>query len=339
MPLSLSQIADKIGAELRGDPNLIISGLATLEDAGEGDLSYVVSPKFSKQIDTCKASALIAFPGIRCADRHLLILKDPHLGFARAMRLFHKVYPDVEPGIDPMASIADGVTIPAGVAIGPHAVISKGSQIGAGCAIGAGAFIGENSVLGENCRIFPNVTIRENIRIGNNVVIYPNAVIGSDGFGYCWDGNSHFKIPQAGTVVIDDDVEIGAGTTIDRATLGETHIGRGCIIDNMVQIAHNCKIGEYSILCAQAGLAGTSTLERRVTLAGQVGIAGHLRIGENSIIEAQSGVAGDLPPNSIHFGSPSRDFRLAHKIDAILNRLPDYVARIRKLESHFKKEL
>ncbi len=138
--------------------------------------------------------------------------------------------------------------------------------------------------------------------LGINVVIYPNAVIGSDGFGYCWDGAGHLKIPQAGTVVIEDDVEIGAGTTIDRATLGETVIGRGCIIDNLVQIAHNCRIGPYSIICAQVGLAGTTTLGKRVTLAGQVGVAGHLEIGDDAIVEAQSGVAGDIPPNSIHFG-------------------------------------
>jgi UDP-3-O-[3-hydroxymyristoyl] glucosamine N-acyltransferase len=338
MSFTLGQIAEKIGAELRGDPRLVIENLATLEDAKEGELSYVVSPKFRKHIDTSRASAFISYPKLELPDRHLLVVKDPYLGFARTMRLFYRAYPEVKPGIDASASISEGAVLPAKISIGPHAVVSAGVTIGDDSVIGAGAYIGANSSLGSNCHIFPNVTIRENIRIGNGVVIYPNAVIGSDGFGYCWDGNSYVKIPQAGTVVIGDDVEIGAGTTIDRATLGETYIGKGCIIDNLVQIAHNCRIGEYSILCAQVGMAGTTTLERRVTLAGQVGLAGHLRIGENSIIEAQSGVAGDVPPNSIHFGTPSRDFKLAHKINAILNLLPEYVARIRKLESHFNKE-
>jgi UDP-3-O-[3-hydroxymyristoyl] glucosamine N-acyltransferase len=338
MPFTLGQIAEKIGAELRGDPDFVINDLATLEEAREGELSYVVSPKFRKLIEASKASAFIAYPKLDCPDRHLLILKDPYLGFARAMRLFYRAYPEVAPGIDPSAVIATDARYPSEISIGPNAVVSRGTQIGRASVIGAGAFIGENCVIGEECYIFPNVTIRENVKIGNNVVIYPNAVIGSDGFGYCWDGQGYIKIPQTGTVVIDDDVEIGAGTTIDRATLGETHIGRGCIIDNLVQIAHNCRIGEYSIICAQAGMAGTTTLERRVTLAGQVGLAGHLRIGENSIIEAQSGVAGDVPPNSVHFGTPSRDFKLAHKINAILNLLPDYVTRIRKLESQVNKE-
>jgi UDP-3-O-[3-hydroxymyristoyl] glucosamine N-acyltransferase len=338
MPFTLGQISEKIGAELRGDPDFVINDLATLEKAREGELSYVVSPKFRKLIDASKASALIAYPQLECPGRHLLIAKDPYLAFARAMRLYYRAYPEVASGIDPSARVAAGVNIPTEISIGPNSVISKGAQIGPDSVIGAGAFIGENCVIGAKCYIFPNVTIRENVKIGNNVVIYPNAVIGSDGFGYCWDGQGYLKIPQTGTVAIDDDVEIGAGTTIDRATLGETHIGRGCIIDNLVQIAHNCDIGEYSIICAQVGMAGTTTLERRVTLAGQVGLAGHLRIGENSIIEAQSGVAGDIPPNSVHFGTPSRDFKLAHKINAILNLLPDYVTRIRKLESQINKE-
>jgi len=338
MSLTLGQIAERIGAELKGDPDLEIRGLATLEEAADGDLSYITSPKFRKQIETTKAPALIAYPGLESKKHSLLVIKDPYLGFARAMRIFHPLYPKTNPGISPAAHISEGAAIPASVSVGPNAVISAGSSIGERTVIGAGAFIGENTILGENCYIFPNVTVRENIRIGNNVVIYPNAVIGSDGFGYCWDGSAYLKIPQAGTVVIEDDVEIGAGTAIDRATLGETRIGRGAIIDNLVQIAHNCKIGEFAVICAQVGLAGTTTLEKRVTLAGQVGVAGHLKIGENSIIEAQSGVAGDIPPNSVHFGTPSREFKLAHKIDAILTHLPDYIARIRKLESLLKKD-
>jgi UDP-3-O-[3-hydroxymyristoyl] glucosamine N-acyltransferase len=163
-------------------------------------------------------------------------------------------------------------------------------------------------------------------------------VIGSDGFGYCWDGSKHIKIPQAGTVVIEDDVEIGAGTAIDRATLGETVIGKGAIIDNLVQIAHNCRVGPYSVICAQVGLAGSTELGRKVTLAGQVGLAGHLKIGDGATIEGQSGVPADVPAGAVQFGTPSRDVFLAHKIEAILNRLPDYVKRIKKLESHFDND-
>ncbi len=338
MQFHLGELAQKIGAELNGSSDLVIFGLATLEDAKAGELSYVATPKFRKIAESSKASALIAYPGFDDKTRPLLLMKNPYLGFALAMRIFYRLYPQAEPGIESSAMIANDVSVPKSAHIGHNAVISKGVKLGEGVAILPGVFIGENTTIGEKSYIFSNVTIRENIRIGNNVVIYPNAVIGSDGFGYCWDGNHHIKIPQAGTVIIEDDVEIGAGTTIDRATLGETIIGRGTIIDNLVQIAHNCKIGEYSVICAQVGLAGTTTLNRHVTLAGQVGVAGHLTIGDNAIIEAQSGVPGDVPAGEVHFGYPAREFRQAHKINAIIARLPEYIARLRKLESNIKKD-
>jgi UDP-3-O-[3-hydroxymyristoyl] glucosamine N-acyltransferase len=338
MSFSLGEIAKKIGAELIGDPDLLINGLATLEEAKDGDLSYVTSPKFRKLAESNKASALLAYPGFESGNRSLLIIKDPYLGFARAMRHFYRLYPQVEPGVAKTAVIADDVMVPPTARIGHHVVISRGVHIGDDIVICPGTFIGEKVTLGDRCYIFSNVSIRENVKIGNGVVIYPNVVIGSDGFGYCWDGSKHIKIPQIGTVIIEDDVEIGAGTTIDRATLGETVIGRGAIIDNLVQIAHNCKIGEYSVICAQVGLAGTTNLGRHVTLAGQVGIAGHLTIGEGSIVEAQSGVAGDIPAGSVYFGCPARDYRQAHKINAIIGRLPEYIARLRKLEASIKKD-
>ncbi len=338
MSFSLGDLAERIGAQLEGDPNLQIDGLAALENAGPGDLSYVVSPKFRKIAESSKASALIAFPGFKDKSRALLIVKDPALGFARVMRLFYRAYPEVKPGVANTATVAPDARIGAGVHIGHNAVISPGVSLGENVSILPGVFVGDNAVIGDGCYIFPNVTIRENIRIGKNVVIYPNAVIGSDGFGYCWDGTRHLKIPQAGTVTIEDDVEIGAGTTIDRAMLGETIIGKGVIIDNLVQIAHNCKIGEYSVICAQVGIAGSTTLGRHVTLAGQVGLAGHLTIGDGAIIEAQSGVPGDVPAGEVHFGYPAREFRQAHKINAIIGRLPEYIARLKKLEAEHKPE-
>ncbi len=338
MSFTLGQISTEIGATLKGDAGLVITDLASIEAASTGELSFVVSPKYRKEAESSKASALISYPKFESKSKSLLVMDDPYLGFAKAMRLFYRCFPSVTPGIEKTAVIADGVAIPSDTYIGHNVVISKGAKIGKGVIIQAGVFVGENSVVGDNCVIYQNVTIRENIEIGNRVVIYPNAVIGSDGFGYRWDGVTYLKIPQIGTVVIEDNCEIGAGTTIDRATMGKTIIGKNTIIDNQVQIGHNCIIGPGSAICAQVGLAGSTTLEKRVTLAGQVGVAGHLTIGENSFIEAQSGVASDTPPNSIYFGYPAKDIKKAHKIEAIINHLPEYVIRIRKLESLFNKK-
>ena len=338
MSLTLGEIASKIGAELRGDPDLIINNPATIETAEAGDITFISNRKFSKFLKTTKASAVIVYPGLESADQSLLVAKDPYLAFALVMRLFFRLYPPFKPGIEKTAVVPDDVVIPESSYIGHHVVLSPGVTIGENSAVFAGAFIGEKSSVGDNSRVFQNVTIREEIKIGDNVTIYPNVVIGSDGFGYSWDGSKHVKIPQAGIVIIEDDVEIGAGTTIDRATIGATVIGRGSIIDNLVQIAHNCVIGPGSIICAQVGLAGSTELGSRVTLAGQVGVAGHLKIGDNSVVEAQSGIPSNLAPNSLVFGTPAREVFLAHKIEAILNRLPDYVKRIKKLESYFQNK-
>jgi len=337
MVFTLGEIASRIGAELKGDPGLKIRGPATVETAEPGDITFISSHKFRKYIDSTRASAVIVYPGLQSLDRSLLIAKNPHLAFALVMRMFFRPFPELKPGVEKTAVIPEDVFVPESSYVGHHVVISSGARIGENVAIYAGAFIGENTDIGEGSVIFQNATIREKIKIGKNVVIYPNAVIGSDGFGYSWDGSRHLKIPQAGTVVVEDDVEIGAGTTVDRATLGATIIGKGTIIDNLVQIAHNCKIGPGSVICAQTGLAGSTELGSRVTLAGQVGVGGHLKIGDNSVVEGQSGVRSDIAPDSVVFGTPARDVFLAHKIEAILNRLPEYVKKLKKLESYFGK--
>ncbi len=336
MPLKLGSVAEKIGAELDGDPDLIINNLASIEEASEGELSFIAGKKFRKLLETTKASALIVYPGLKSETCSLLIVDDPQLGFARAMRLFYKPYPDVNPGIEKNAFIAEGVDVASDCYIGHNAVISSGVRIGKGVEIHAGTFIGENVRIGDGSKLYQNVTVCRDVLIGNHAVIYPNAVIGSEGFGYARENNRHMKIPQAGTVIIEDDVEIGAGTTVDRATLGATVIGKGAIIDNLVQIAHNCRIGRGAILCAQVGLAGSTIVGENAILAGQVGVAGHLTVGNGAILQAQSGVASDVPDGSVRFGTPSREAYLAHKIEAILNKLPDYINRIKQLESKLK---
>jgi UDP-3-O-[3-hydroxymyristoyl] glucosamine N-acyltransferase len=328
MPFKLSRVAEEIGAELAGDPDLVINNLASIEEASEGELSFISGKKNRKLLETTRASALIVYPGLESDSCSLLIADDPQLGFARAMRLFYSPYPEVKPGVEESATIAPDVRVSSDCYIGFNAVISPGVRLGKGVEIHAGTFIGENVEIGDGSRFYQNVTVCRDVRIGSHVVVYPNAVIGSEGFGYARENNRHIKIPQVGTVIVEDYAEIGAGTTVDRATLGATVIGKGAIIDNLVQIA----IGQGAILCAQVGLAGSTIIGDNAVLAGQVGVAGHLKIGSGAILEAQSGVATDIPDGSVQFGSPSREVYLAHKIEAILNRLPDYIKRIKKLE-------
>jgi UDP-3-O-[3-hydroxymyristoyl] glucosamine N-acyltransferase len=331
MEFKLSEIALKIGAKLDG-PDLVISDLSTLEEATPGTLTFVTAKKYKRLIPACKASAIIMPPDIKSDSHSMLVKADPYLGFALAMRLYYQDHYRPEPGIEPSAHIDKSAVIGKGVYIGHNAVIKAGAHIGDRCIIHPGAYIGRETSIGDDCIIYPNTVVMHKVTLGNRVVLYASVVIGSDGFGYARDGAKYTKIPQAGTVIIEDDVEIGAGTTVDRATLGETRIGTGTIIDNLVQVAHNCKIGAGSVLCAQVGLAGTSIIGKNVTLAGQVGVGGHLTIGDGCVVEAQSGVPGDVPPGSVIFGYPARESVHAHRVDALIDRLPDYIQRLRNLE-------
>jgi len=336
MKLKLSEIAEKIGATLIGK-DLTISGLSTLDNPKAGTLTFITSKKFKKKLADCICPVAIVPPGIESDKHSLLVMKDPYLGFGLAMRLFHTDHYRPKPEIMASAVIPENAEIGKYVYIGHNVTIGDEVKIGDNCTIHPGVYIGKKSVIGSDCFIYPNVVIMHDVIIGDRVAVYANAVIGSDGFGYAKSKDGFVKIPQVGTVVIEDDVEIGAGTTIDRATLGETRIGTGTIIDNLVQIAHNCKIGPGSILCAQVGLAGTTTLGKNVILAGQVGVAGHLTIGDGSIVQAQSGIPGDVAPESIVFGTPAREVKLAHRIESMLNRLPDYIQRLRDIEKKVNK--
>jgi len=331
MQLKLSEIARKIDAELIGD-DLPVSGLSTLDNPRENTLTFISSKKYLKFLPDCISPAAIVPPGVESDKHSLLVKSDPYLGFGLAMRLFYPDHDRPKPKIEPTAVIAESAKIGANAYIGHHVVIEENAVIGEGTVIHPGVYVGKGTSIGQDCFIYPHVTIMHRVTIGDRVAIYANAVVGSDGFGYARNGEGFLKIPQSGIVAIEDDVEIGAGTTIDRATIGETRIGTGAIIDNLVQIAHNCIVGAGSIICAQVGLAGTSTIGKNVTLAGQVGVAGHLTIGDGSIVQAQSGIPSDLPPKSIVFGYPARPIRQAHRIEAILNHLPEYIRRLKEIE-------
>jgi UDP-3-O-[3-hydroxymyristoyl] glucosamine N-acyltransferase len=333
----LREIADKLDCTVDGDDSLTISGISTLEDAKEGEISFFVNPKYSNKTKTTRASAIITGIDTPPLAKTLLRHSNPYLAFAKAIEIFYAREPD-EPFIHPTAWIADSakigqkVSIGAFTYVGERVVIKDMVDIRARCTIHSGASIGEETLIHSGC------VIREGVVIGKRCIVQDNAVIGSDGFGYAkQDDGRWYKILQSGTVVIEDDVEIGACTTIDRATLGETRIAGGTKIDNLVQIGHGSTIGNNVLLCAQVGLAGSTKVGDQVILAGQVGVAGHLTIGDGVTAIAQSGIANSIASGQIVSGSPSISHKDWLKGSATFARLPLIQKSVRAIEQRLAK--
>ncbi|UCB52123.1 MAG: UDP-3-O-(3-hydroxymyristoyl)glucosamine N-acyltransferase [Candidatus Zixiibacteriota bacterium] len=339
MEKSLAQISEYLGGELVGDPATKISGVAPIEEARRGELTFLANPKYAPFLKTTSASAVIvgrdaSAEGIKTP---LIRHANPYFAFARAVELFagaKKVYPE---SVHPTAVLAEGVELEKGVHLGPFVVLESGVWLRHNCTVLAGSFIGENSSVGEGCLIYPNVTIRENVEVGRNVIIHSGTVIGSDGFGYARETGVHRKVPQIGGVKIEDEVEIGANVTVDRAALGITRIGKGTKIDNLVQIGHNVDIGEGCIIVAQVGIGGSTRVGDNAVLAGQAGLVGHIRIGKQVVIGAQSGVTKDVPDGTTIFGYPAREIHKTKRIEAHLSRLDLYVQRLKEVERALKE--
>jgi len=332
--MKLSELAELTLTTIEcGDPDLEIASTAGLDIAGEGDLTFLANPKYFRQIAETRASAIILNEGVSMERTDIAVLRatDSYLAYTRAMYLFFpektiNVFTHPTAVIDPTADVADEVEIHANVVIGARGSIGNGVRIMPNVTIYDGVTVGENSV------IHSGVSIRENCEIGRNCIIHNNSTIGSDGFGYAKDEEKHWlKIPQTGRVVLEDDVEIGANTAIDCASVGETRIKRGAKIDNLVQIGHSCTVDEDTLICSQTGLAGTSHIGKRVILTGQVGIAGHLKIGDDTVITAQAAAAQDVPPGSV-IGGPNLDNRLWIRVVRTFERLPEIVKTVRSLE-------
>jgi UDP-3-O-[3-hydroxymyristoyl] glucosamine N-acyltransferase len=306
MRISARQLAEALGGELQGDGEVEVRSVAPAGEAAEGAVTFAENPVLFEQALASRATVILAgtdAPAPR--GKTIIRVPSPRVAFARALALFHP--PEAYPaGIHPTAIVAGDAEIGPGAHIGPYAVIKQGARIGARTAIDAGAVVGAGAILGEECVLHPRVVLYPRVVLGNRVVVHAGTVIGSDGFGYVQDGGKHVKVPQVGTVVVGDDVEIGANTTIDRATLGATRIGRGSKIDNLVQIAHNDVVGEHCVLAAQVGLAGSVTLGRYVMLGGQVGVADHKTVGERTMVGGQGGVIGDVPAGSVLWGTPAQ---------------------------------
>ena len=328
------------GELLAGSSETPLRGVASLAEADEGDLSFFGNPKYLAVLRRSRASAVLVPKGFVPPARDdarpacaWIAVENPSLVFARLVERFAPP-PVVEtPGIAPTALLGRDVRVGAGVSVGPYAVIEDGVEIGDRARIGAHTFVGAGSVIGADSRIYPHVTIREHSRLGQRVILHSGTVIGGDGFGFETQDGRHVKIPQTGFVQIDDDVEIGANSTVDRARFGRTHIGEGTKIDNLVQIAHNVVIGPHCILVAQAGVSGSTRLGRYVTLAGQAGIVGHIEIGDQAIVAAKAGVSKDVPAKTVVFGYPAEPLDEAKQSIAYIRRLPKLVERVKRLEA------
>lgn len=329
--MKLSAIAAALGARLEnGSPETRISGVAGIEAAGPGQLTFVSNPKYAAAARSTKASAIIVSEDFPALNTAMLRSRNPYLDFARVLEMFYQP-PAYSPGVHETAVIHSSARIADGAHIGPYVVVGEDVEIGTNAVLLAHVVIYRGAKVGDNFFAHSHAIVREFCRIGNNVVLQNGVVVGGDGFGFAKDGQGHWqKIVQSGPTVIEDDVEIQANACIDRASVGETRIARGTKVDNLVQVGHGSKVGEDTLLCAQVGLAGSTDVGKNVILAGQVGVAGHCKIGDGAIATAQSGIPNDVPAKAIVSGYPAIDNKLWLRCVAAFNRLPEIAQILRK---------
>ncbi len=334
---TLKEIAQLIDGEVVGDGDIVITGISGIREAEAGDLTFLANPRYAPLMDTTKAAAIITSRETAAAPRPMIRTDNPSMAFARVISILMPNDQKYPSGIHPTAAIGKNVKLGEDVALQPYVVIDDDAVIGDRTIIYAGTYIGNRAKIGSDCLIYPNVAIREKVEIGNRVIIHSGTVIGSDGFGFATVNGEHHKIPQIGTVLIEDDVEIGANVTIDRARFGKTVIGKGTKVDNLVQIAHNVIVGENSIIIAQAGISGSTVIGRNVTIAGQAGLVGHITIGDNAVLAAQAGVTKPVPANTCVSGYPARRHDEAKRLNAFVSRLPQIVDELKKLKEKFQQ--
>ena len=334
---TLAELAEEVGGKVIGDDRIVIHRMASIEDAGPGEITFVANPRYQPLLASSKASAVIVGCGGAPATtsesrRSYLEASDPYVAFAKILHLFNPPanwsrQVSSQAAIDPAAQLESAVTV------FPHVFVSTGARVGARTVLYPGVFLGERVQVGQDCVLHPNVVVRDGCRIGNRVVLHAGVVIGSDGFGYAGEGEERVKIPQVGIVEVEDDVEIGANTTVDRATFGRTLIGRGVKIDNLVQIAHNVVVGDHSVIASQAGIAGSTRIGKDVMLGGKVGIINHLTIGDGAKIGPGSGILRSVPSGAVRSsGLDAAPHREWLKVITLLPRLPKLWKAVSDLE-------
>ena len=336
MPITLKELAEFCNAQVvGGDTSATITSAADIKSAQAGQVTQLTNSRYAQYINNSPASACFIAEGFKVENvpesMVLLVCADPEMSFIKALNLLHpeKVY---TPQIAPQAVLENNVILGDQVYIGPYAVIGENSTIGDGTVILAGAYIGKQVKIGKNCKIYPYAVIYNDVVLGDNVIIHSGAIIGADGFGYKFRNYVHVKVPQVGNVVIDDNVEIGANTCVDRGALGSTVIGAGSKKDNLVQIGHNNKVGKNVIMCGLTGVSGSCTIEDYAILAGSSGVADHVTIGQGAVVMARSGVAGDVKAGAQVFGSPAKDKKTAYKEQIALSKLPELLKKVKMLE-------
>lgn len=338
MSLTLAEIATVVGGKVVGDDTTVITGVAKIEEAGEGEVTFLANPKYAKFLKKTKASAVIVPREVdEAGGKPLIQAENPYYTFLKTVVLFHPPQPLIDKGIHPTAVFGEGTQLGNDLSVGPYVVVGKGCRIGDRSVLMPGVFLGDGVVVGEDCVLHAHVCLRERVALGNRVILHNGVVVGSDGFGFAPEQGVYHKIPQVGTVVIEDDVEIGANATIDRATLGETRIKKGAKLDNLIQVGHNCTIGENTVIAAQAGLSGSTHVGKNVRVGGQVGFAGHLKVGDGAAIGAQSGVSKSIPDGSYVFGYPAKPHMEEFRIQGALKRLPELLREMKRLREQIEK--
>jgi len=330
--MRLGELAARVGGRVRGDPDRVIEGVATLDAAGPSQLAFLTNARYRRSAERSRAGAILVGPGTELPGRDLLEAPQPYLALALALEQFH---PEARPpsGVSPDARLGDGVRLGQGVSIAAFAVLGARVLLGDGVVVGAGTVLGDDVEVGSQTVLAPRVVLYPGTRVGARCRIHAGAVLGADGFGFATTAEGHHKIPQVGRVVVEDDVEIGANTTIDRGALDDTVIGRGTKLDDLVMVAHGVRLGPHGLMAAQSGIAGSTRVGARATFAGQAGAAGHLTLGDGVVVAAKSAVFADLGEKAFVAGIPADDHRRWKREQAALKRLPELLQRVRALEA------